>query len=48
MVLEAPREDVLGFENSDFISDHMLNAKSVIQPKNDMQAADSRNVTPET
>ena len=48
MDLEAPRKDVLGSGNSDFISDHVLNAKFVTQPKDDMQAADSRNVAPET
>ena len=48
MDLEAPRKGVLGSENSNFISDHMFNAKSVTQSKDDMQAANSRNVTPET
>ena len=43
MDLEAPRKDVLGPGNSDFISDHVPNAESATQPKDDMQAADSRN-----
>ena len=48
MDLEAPRKDVLGPGNSDFISDHVPNAESATQPKDDMQAADSRNMAPET
>ncbi|CBI35900.3 unnamed protein product, partial [Vitis vinifera] len=40
--------DDLGKGNSDFISDHVPNAESATQPKDDMQAADSRNMAPET
>ena len=48
MDLEAPSKDVLGPGNSDLINDRAPNAESATQPKNDMQAVDSRNTPPET
>lgn len=48
MDLELPSKDVLGPGNSDLISDHVPNTESATQPKDDMQATDSRYMPPET